>query len=145
MRTYIDIFSAATADAHEWLDEIRSELDWLERRAALQALRAALHVLRDHLTPAQNAHLSAQLPTLIRGIYYEGWRPAAETPPERSLQLYLEDIEDQLGPRAGLDGFEVAQAVYRVLARHVSPGEIAKIRATLPRQLAVLWDGALVS
>jgi uncharacterized protein (DUF2267 family) len=42
------------------------------------ALRAVLHVLRDRLTPEQAVHLGAQLPILVRGIYYEGWRLAAK-------------------------------------------------------------------
>jgi len=142
MNTATDIFASAAADGAAWLDEIRDELGWIERADALHALRAALHVLRDHLTPAQNAHLSAQLPTLVRGIYYEGWRPAAATSAERSLERYLERIENELGARAELDGFDVAQAVYAVLARHVSPGEVAKLQAGLPRQLRVLWEGA---
>ena len=61
-------FVSVVPDANAWLDEICDELEFADRRDALHALRAALHVLRDRLSPEQNAHLSAQLPTLIRGI-----------------------------------------------------------------------------
>jgi uncharacterized protein (DUF2267 family) len=33
-----------------------------------------LHALRDRLPPEIAVHLSAQLPMLVRGIYYEGWK-----------------------------------------------------------------------
>ena len=35
-----------------------------------------LHTLRDRLTVDVAAKLAAQLPTLIRGIYYEDWDPS---------------------------------------------------------------------
>jgi uncharacterized protein (DUF2267 family) len=38
-------------------------------------LRATLHALRDRLIIDEVAQLSAQLPMLIRGLYYKGWDP----------------------------------------------------------------------
>jgi len=35
-----------------------------------------LHAPRDRLPVQETADLAAQLPVLIRGIYYEGWDPA---------------------------------------------------------------------
>jgi uncharacterized protein (DUF2267 family) len=40
-----------------------------------------LHVLRDRLTPEQAVHLGAQLPILVRGVYYEGWGASPQNPP----------------------------------------------------------------
>jgi uncharacterized protein (DUF2267 family) len=47
----------------------------VKRNQSYSALRAVLHALRDRLTVAETAHLSAQLPMLIRGIYFKGWDP----------------------------------------------------------------------
>jgi Uncharacterized conserved protein (DUF2267) len=47
------------------------------------ALRSVLHVLRNRLTPEQAVHLGAQLPLLVRGIFYEGWRIAGKPSDER--------------------------------------------------------------
>ena len=52
-----------------------------DRRSAYRALRSVLHVLRDRLTPEQAVHLGAQLPLLVRGIFYDGWRIAANHAP----------------------------------------------------------------
>ena len=42
----------------------------------LSGLRAVLHALRDRLPVAEAAHLGAQLPMLVRGFYYDCWKPA---------------------------------------------------------------------
>ena len=135
-------FVSVVPDANAWLDEICDELEFADRRDALHALRAALHVLRDRLSPEQNAHLSAQLPTLIRGISYEAWRPGEGIHVERRIELYLAEMQRELGNRSELDPFDAARTVYTVVQRHVSEGEIVKLTATLPHQLRILWEPA---
>jgi uncharacterized protein (DUF2267 family) len=48
-----------------------------------------LHCLRDHLIIDEVAHLGDQLPMLVRGIYYQAWRPSGK--PEKSRSQ--EDLE----------------------------------------------------
>ncbi len=48
-----------------------------DRQFADRVLRAWLHTLRDRLTVEASAHFSAQLPDLIRGIFYQAWNPSA--------------------------------------------------------------------
>jgi uncharacterized protein (DUF2267 family) len=38
-----------------------------------------------------------------------------------------------------VDGEEVARAVFRVLANHISAGELEDIRHVLPKTLNTLW------
>ncbi|HYZ16107.1 MAG TPA: DUF2267 domain-containing protein [Candidatus Acidoferrum sp.] len=135
----IGLFNSATADAYAWLDAICEELDWEDRHRALRGLRAALHVLRDYLSNEQNAKLSAQLPTLLRGIYFEGWHPA-HTTHDRSIESYLDAIAQSDPLEKDVDPFEIARAVYAVLARHISAGEVEKIVASLPHRLRILWE-----
>ena len=66
-----------------WLKTLAEILHLDERHDAYGGLRAVLHVLRDRLTPEQAVHLGAQLPILVRGIYYEGWRLAGKPADER--------------------------------------------------------------
>jgi uncharacterized protein (DUF2267 family) len=54
-----------------------------DHRSAYRALRSVLHVLRNRLTPEQAVHLGAQLPLLVRGIFYDGWRIAGKPSDER--------------------------------------------------------------
>lgn len=47
-----------------------------DRQMAYHALRGVLFTLRDRLTVEEAAHFASQLPLLIRGIFYEGYRSA---------------------------------------------------------------------
>jgi len=60
--------------------------------------------------------MAAQLPTLIRGLFFEGWKPA-KVPVKMTKQEFLE---------------RVLQAV----RRYVTEGEREDIRSTLPGELA---------
>ena len=75
-----------------WLKELMEELGWEDRQQAYHALGVVLHALRDRLTVAEAADLGAQLPTLIRGLYYEGWNPEGKPVKERTKEEFLAHI-----------------------------------------------------
>jgi uncharacterized protein (DUF2267 family) len=134
----IELFEKTLVETYEWIDDIIGQLAWSDRHYGLQAMRGALHALRDELTVDQSAKLAAQLPTLIRGIYYESWNPPIE-PLRSHKEQFLTRVERALGgyiPK--YDTELVAQTVFTVLETRVS-GECAKIKATLPRELRTLW------
>jgi uncharacterized protein (DUF2267 family) len=125
-----------------WLKELMLELGWKQRNRAMLALRATLHALRDRLPLAEVAQLGAQLPLLLRGAYYEGWRPRAKPVRDRYGRGFVEAIEHALGRRPGqapVNAKQIAGAVFAVLDRRVSRGEIAQVRHCLPPAIRVLW------
>lgn len=133
------VFESAIEDAYLWINEIQEKLD-SDPHQALAALRAALHTLRDRLSIEQTAHLAAQLPTLIRGLYFEGWVPSHTPNRARHLEEFLDHLHHELGRNAiVLVEERVARAVFGVLARHVSPGAIDHIIDSLPREIRDLW------
>jgi uncharacterized protein (DUF2267 family) len=114
------------------------ELAIEERHAAYVALRGTLHVLRDRLPLEEAAHLGAQLPMLVRGFYYEGWRPVRE-----AIKIHREEfmlrVEEQLTGELQSDSEAVVRAVFQVLSRRISRGEIEQVEHSLPRDLRDLW------
>lgn len=80
--TGLEIFDTTVQKTNRWLAGIAERLDHRDRQHAYQALRGVLHALRDRLTIDEAAHLGAQLPMLVRGIFFEAWQPAR--PPTRN-------------------------------------------------------------
>jgi uncharacterized protein (DUF2267 family) len=74
--TGIDGLDRSIHTTNRWLADIAAAFGTEDRRIAYRVLRAWLHTLRDRLTVEAAAHLAAQLPDLIRGVFYEGWSPS---------------------------------------------------------------------
>ena len=69
--TGVDSLDHSIQETNLWLKAVMRRLDTEDRHLAYVALRAVLQALRDRIGPENAVHLAAQLPTLIRGIYYE--------------------------------------------------------------------------
>lgn len=133
------IIHRASQQAHEWFHAIQSELHLPEERSAYAALRAVLHALRDRVSPQEAGHLAAQLPTLVRGIYFEAWSPGKAPERTHDEEFFLAAVGDKLRDHPEVDPGAATRAVFALLHRHVSPGEIDHVIANLPRDLHGLW------
>lgn len=136
--TGLEVFDRTLQTTNIWLNEIGEELG-PDRQRCYHALRAVLHALRDRLTLDEAAHLGAQLPTLVRGIYYEQWRPAGVPTRERSQDEFLARINDELQTIRPMGAGEAAHAVFRVLQNHLDRHEIAEVKQMLPKDIRRLW------
>jgi uncharacterized protein (DUF2267 family) len=137
--TGLDTFDSTLQTTHIWLGELMQALGWEDRHKAYHALSAVLHALRDRLPVNETAHLGAQLPMLIRGLYYEGWHPANKPLKERTRDQFLAHITEAFVFDVEADSEQIARAVLEVVARHVSPGEIEDVKQTLPAPIRKLW------
>jgi uncharacterized protein (DUF2267 family) len=136
--TGLDVFDKTLQTTHIWLDEIMAELG-PNRQLAYRALRAVLHVLRDRLTTDQAAHLGAELPLLVRGIYYDAYHPAGTPLPIRATDEFLARVADELKDTRPVDPEDATRAVFRVIGKHVSAGEVEHVVSSLPEQTRRLW------
>ena len=85
--TKVSALDHAMHIAHTWVNDVAKEFDTDDREFAYGVLRAWLHTLRDRLTVEAAAHFAAQLPDLIRGVFYAGWNPSA-VPEKYNAEAY---------------------------------------------------------
>ena len=137
-QTGLPAFDTTLHATNVWLKDLMEELGLEDRQRAYHALREVLHALRDRLPVGEVAALGAQMPLLVRGIYYEGWHPANK-PLKHHREGFLAALADALREGEPVDAEEVVRGVFRVVARHVSHGEVEGIRRALPSDLRVLW------
>ncbi len=135
----VAVFEHTIEITHTWLIDLMERLGWHDKHRAYIALRAVLHALRDRLGVNDAAHLAAQLPMLIRGFYYEGYHPAGKPLAERKKAEFLAHVAAECSDESRNDG-RVTQAVFQVLAKHITPGEVEKIKGTLPADVRALWS-----
>lgn len=136
MSTHISSLDHGIQVTNEWLRDVATALGTDDRRYAYRALRAHLHVLRDRLAVDEAAQLAAQLPNLLRGIYYEGWDPSGTPIQVRRERDFLERVAE-VGRFAGTtEAGEASRAVASVLRERISAGELRDVAAALPDTLS---------
>jgi uncharacterized protein (DUF2267 family) len=142
--TGLDVFDKTVQTTNIWLNEISEEIG-PDRQVAWHALGAVLRCLRDRVPRDLAAHLGAQLPLLIRGAYYDQYRPAEQPHKIRSREEFVQGIAAELSDIRPVDPEAATRAVMAVLARHLPAGQIDKVREALPAEIRTLWgDGAQV-
>ena len=124
---------------HEWINELVERLDWSSPRDALRLMRVTLTTVRDHLNHDEVAQFAAQLPLLIRGMFYEGWRPADTPIRERDRAGFVLKIEALVGDVTEYRGPEDISTVFRLINARISKGEVDDVRAGLPEAIRGLW------
>ncbi len=125
-------------ETNVWLKHVQEEMKLETRQEAYNALRAVLHTLRDRLPPEVAIKLGAQLPLLLRGIYYEGWHAAGTPTKERHIEDFVDHVWSELPKQFPVDPLNVTRAVFEILWEHLDPGEFEKVMQHLPASIREL-------
>lgn len=128
---HLEVLDSTLQKTHQWIDAIALD-SHTDRHTAYQALRAVLQTLRDRLPAEEAAHFSAQLPLLIRGVFYEGYRPA-EVPVSLSREQFLERIRQKIVTARNVDALTLTRQVFSTMDGFLCEGELDKIVEVLPR------------
>lgn len=137
--TGLPAFDTTVEKTNEWLNDLTAHLHVPSRQDAYAGLRATLHALRDQLPLELAVGLSAQLPMLLRGLYFEGWRPTRTPSRVRTLQGFLDVVAHDLNPNLKSRAQDIVRESLGVLERHVTPGEAHKIKEALPSAVRAIW------
>ena len=133
----IHVFDETHHEANLWIKELAAKLHTDDPHIALTALRATLHAIRDQLQVQTIAHFGAQLPILIRGIYYEDWNGKAVH--ERRAAPFLEHMKEGLRKHSGLSSERALKATIEVLWDHLDAGQMTKVIDQMPKDIFDLW------
>lgn len=137
-QTGLNIFDRTLQETNTWLGEISEAMNFPDRQMAYHALRGVLFTLRDRLPPEEAVKLSQQLPVLVRGIYFEGYK-MSKTPIKYNREEFIEQVGSELNQAGGANPENAARAVLQVLSRHISQGEAEQVRNALPKHIQTLW------
>lgn len=136
---HIAAFESTLQTTHKWLRELELLASLPNESDAYSVLRAVLHSLRDRLTADEAVNLAAELPMLVRGFYYEGWKPAATPKKQRTLEDFLSGMPPLPCPDETFDAEKAVRSVFLMLDHRISEGEIDDIRHMLPEEVRSLW------
>lgn len=119
---------------NELIKEIQREFGWESRPdQAYAALRVVLQTLRDRLPVNEAVDLGAELPMLIRGMYYDGWQPS-HVPKKMHREEFLGEIRRKF--QYAIEPEELIQGVFTALKRFIAIGELNDIKDVLPDDIA---------
>jgi uncharacterized protein (DUF2267 family) len=135
----LEVIDSTVQKTYEWINECRDRLDWNSDRDALRLLRVTLHQIRDRVPVNEAAQFSAQLPVLIRGMFFEGWQPHLVPLPDRRASDLIRAIEHHVGDVVEYRGEQDIVTVFKLLNSRITSGEIKDIRANLPEDIRALW------
>jgi uncharacterized protein (DUF2267 family) len=124
---------------HVWINDLDGRLEWNDKARSYRLLKAVLHALRDSVRVNEAVDLGAQLPCLLRGAYYEQWRPAATPVKNRHIENFLARVNASYARDPLPDPAKAVMAVFHLLSRKISEGEIDDVRRCLPGEVRNIW------
>jgi uncharacterized protein (DUF2267 family) len=139
MSTGLDVFDTTLQQTNLWLKDLMKRLAIEDRHLAYRVLSATLHGVRDRISPENAVHLGAQLPILLRGVYYEGWHMAGKPTKQRRKQDFFEYVNGDVFGGLGVDPETAVRSVFGVMSSRLDSGEVDKLIALLPEELRCLW------
>lgn len=141
--TGVNSLDRAVDKANAWLADIDAGFGTDDRQLACRVLRAWLHCLRDRLSVEVAAHFAAQLPKLLRGVYFDGWNPSG-VPQKYDRAEYVTRFAREVRVRDS-DVAKAAGIVTTVARQHMSAGVVAQAFERLPDGLREVLEPAAES
>ncbi len=135
-------FEKYVATGNAFIKEVAQELgNPDDKNRAMRVTRAVIHALRNRLTPEEFLDFISQLPMCIKAIAVDGWKIDKVPEKIKHVDEFIEEVLKEDGRTAPRDfgskeeAVEAVKAVFRVIKRHVTEGEVEDIAAELPKEL----------
>ena len=124
------------------LKQLRSSGLFETNNEAFVILRACLKALRDRLPPDEVLHLASQLPALLKGYYFEGWKINREQKPLSGGKHpvdFIEDVRAHLHGHDQIDLFAAVPVALKVILDAIDQGEAIQVLHCLPKEIKELF------
>jgi len=126
-------FEAYAAEGNRFINDVAFQLR-VNRNSAARITRAVLHAVRDRLPPIDAVQFAQGLPMALKAIFIDQYEISKVPVKIRSSQKFLDYIYSKGGMTAETDFpdmesvVEALQAVFFVLERHMSFGQVQQIK-----------------
>ena len=142
--TGLEVWDSSIQRTNAWLKELMLELNSGDHRKTYLMLRSVLHSLRDHLAVVDAIYVGEQLPMLIRGMYFEHWNVTGKPLPLRNRNDFFKVVSHYMARDGETSDAEAGtRAVFRLLDRKATDGEIDDLHHVIPGILLDLWPRSL--
>ncbi len=126
---------------NELLHKIDEKIGWKDMDKTYSATRAVLQATRDRLQPDEVADFASQLPMIMTGMVYEGYKPS-DKPLQMKREGYLAKISELMTDQAD-DPEKIVHAVMSTISDKVSPGEMNHIIANMPKDMQLMMAASM--
>jgi uncharacterized protein (DUF2267 family) len=144
-----NIFDSSLHKTNTILKAIADRFAWTDKHKAYVAFRAVIHTLRDRLPIESAVSFAAQLPLVLKGVFYDGWKPIDK--PLKMNHLEFADLVDErmhppygieIGDNASIEETpeQVISGVLAVMESYTDPAEVRKIKALLPKDFTNVFN-----
>ncbi|OQA04322.1 MAG: hypothetical protein BWY69_00020 [Planctomycetes bacterium ADurb.Bin401] len=123
---------------HDWLNDLNREMGFGDMEEAFVSMRSVLIALRDRLTVDEAADFAAQLPMLLQGVFYHGYKPGNKPIKMKTSQEFVNYVAKNLTRQ--IDPIKVIQSVFAVFKNRMTAGQIKGLSDTLPAEITSLWQ-----
>ena len=140
-------FDEYAAKGKSFVAEVAKELNTDDQDKSGRIMRSVLRALRNRLTIEESFQFISQLPMAIKAVYVDGWKVRLNPSKLKHIEDFRTEVirEDDIAALKDFDHDgavdEAIKAVFVVLARHISPGEIEHVLNALPVALRATLEG----
>ncbi len=131
----LDVFDRTIEETNFILNQIEGDLGWRgQREKSYSALRAVLHAIRDRLMVDVAVNFSAQLPLLLKGIFFDGWN-SSKVPIKMDREDFFQCIKNNFKYELNVGVEDMVKTVLINIFVRTDPDLADEIRSQLPREM----------
>jgi len=122
----------------EWLNEIQEEFKWPDKDRVYDATKAVLLATRDRITVEEAHQFAAQIPMVMKGMFFDRYDPTDKPMLIRNKDKFLEHVRMHFGDRP-LDSENAVRTVAKVLRKKISQGQYEDVVGSMPKEIQKLY------